>query len=91
VFTPETKIKRLENTIASPMEDELVMMSMENNSYYGLNSVGRKIWELLESEQTLESLCAKLIEKYDIDLDICRKDVSQLIVKLEQVGLVTVA
>ncbi|MGW8169149.1 MAG: PqqD family peptide modification chaperone [Sulfurovaceae bacterium] len=91
MLTPQTKIKRLENTIASPMEDDLVMMSMENNAYYGLNSVGRKVWELLESEQTLESLCAKLMEKYDVDLEICQRDVSALINQLEKAGLVTVA
>lgn len=91
MLTPQTKIKRLENTIASPMDDELVMMSMENNAYYGLNSVGRKIWELLENEQTLSSLCDKLMDKYDVDLEICQRDVSALVDQLEKAGLVTVA
>lgn len=86
----EMKIRRSENTIASEMEDELVMMSMENNAYYGLNSVGRKVWELLESEQTLTSLCDELMKKYDVDSETCHKDVSALIAQLEKAGLVTV-
>ena len=84
-------IRRTTNTIASPMDDELVMMHMENNAYYGLNSVGRKIWELLEEEQTLASLCGQLMEKYDVDHAVCQRDVSALIEQLEKAGLVTVA
>ncbi len=91
MLTSDKIIRRSTDVIASEMEDELVMMSMENNAYYGLNSVGRKIWELLESEKTLSSLCDQLMDKYDVDIETCRKDVSKLIVKLEQVGLVTVA
>ncbi len=84
-------IKRSNDVIASEMEDELVMMSMENNAYYGLNSVGRKIWELLESEQTFKTLCDQLMDKYDVDIDTCQRDVVVLISKLEESGLVTVA
>lgn len=83
-------IRRSIDTITSPMDDELVMMRMENNAYYGLNSVGRKIWELLEEEQTLASLCGQLMEKYDVDHAVCQRDVSALIEQLEKSGLVTV-
>lgn len=91
MLTPQTKIKCIKNIITSPMEDELVMMSMENNAYYGLNKIGREIWELLQSEQTLETLYYELMEKYDVDPDICKRDVETLINKLEKAGLVTVA
>ncbi|MDD2451470.1 MAG: lasso peptide biosynthesis PqqD family chaperone [Sulfurovum sp.] len=83
-------IRRSTDVIASEMDDELVMMSMENNAYYGLNSVGRRVWELLETEQTLLSLCGQLMEKYDVDEAACQRDVSALVMKLEKAGLVTV-
>ena len=91
MLTADKKIRRSTDVIASEMDDELVMMSMENNAYYGLNSVGRRVWELLETEQTLLSLCGQLMEKYDVDEAACQRDVSALVMKLEKAGLVTVA
>jgi hypothetical protein len=91
MLTADKKIRRSTDVIASEMDDELVMMSMENNAYYGLNSVGRRVWELLETEQTLLSLCGQLMEKYDVDEAACQRDVSALVRQLEKAGLVTVA
>ncbi|MDD3775749.1 MAG: PqqD family peptide modification chaperone [Sulfurovaceae bacterium] len=90
MLTPQAKIKRIENIIASPMDDELVMMSMENNAYYGLNKVGRKIWELLESEQTLDTLCDELLKQYDVDRATCYRDILVIVSKMEEAGLVAV-
>lgn len=70
------------------MDAELLMMSMENNAYYGLNSVGRDIWELLDSTQTLDSLCESLMKKYSVSLKLCHDNVTALIVHLEEKGLV---
>jgi len=91
MLAADKMIRRSTDVIASEMDDELVMMSMENNAYYGLNSVGRRVWELLETEQTLLSLCGQLMEKYDVDEAACQRDVSALVMKLEKAGLVTVA
>ncbi|CUV66443.1 conserved hypothetical protein [Sulfurovum sp. enrichment culture clone C5] len=90
MLTTDKIIIRSTDVMASEMEDDLVMMSMENNSYYGLNKIGRDVWELLESEQTIKTLCAKLMEKYDADLHTCQKDVLAFITKLEKAGLVTI-
>jgi len=84
-------ITRSMDVMASEMDEELVMMNMENNAYYGLNKVGREIWELLEKEQTVASLCETLTRQYDVTPEQCREEVSALIGKLRGNGLVTVA
>ena len=83
-------ITKTSDIITSKMDDELLMMSMKNNAYYGLNSVGRDIWELLESTQTLDSLCEALMKKYSVSLELCHDNVTALINRLEEKGLVQI-
>ena len=83
-------ITRSKDIMASEIEDDLVMMNLDNNAYYGLNKMGRKIWELLAQEQTLESLCHALVKTHDVTPQQCHKDVSALLLKLQAIGLVSV-
>lgn len=61
--------------VFSEMDGEIVMMSIENSEYYGLDPVASRIWELLEQPATIEQLVEKLLEEYEVDYDTCLKDV----------------
>ena len=51
-----------------------------------LNSTGAYIWELLESEQTVESLVEALQARYDVEQDLARTDVEAFIKRLQSTG-----
>ena len=51
-----------------------------------LNSTGAYIWELLENEQTVESLVEALQARYDVEQDLARTDVEAFIKKLQPTG-----
>jgi hypothetical protein len=38
-------------------------------------STARRIWELLETPQTVETICRVLRSEYDVETDACRHDV----------------
>ena len=83
-----TLIKRNEELLSSEMDDELVMMNLENNNYFGLNKIGKDIWEQLDEPITLENLCKSLTQKYDVSFEQCKNDVSIFIDKLVEVNIV---
>jgi hypothetical protein len=56
---------------ASVGAEECVMMSIEAGSYYGLNAVGSRIWELLESPKTVGQLCRQICEEFEVDAQTC--------------------
>jgi hypothetical protein len=56
---------------ASVGAEECVMMSIEAGSYYGLNAVGSRIWELLESPKTVGQLCRQICEEFEVDEQTC--------------------
>jgi len=52
--------------------------------HVGLSEVGARIWELIETPQTIESLCGALVAEYDVDLATCRAEVDAFLATLGQ-------
>lgn len=84
-------IRRNKELLSSEMNDELVMMNLESNNYFGLNKVGKYIWEFLEEEQTLDNLCEKLTSKYDVSFEQCKSDITPFINKLKELNIIEVS
>lgn len=70
--------------LAAKVGDELVMMSAAKGNYIGLSAVGARIWELIETPRTVESLCATLIAEYDVAPSTCRAEVDSFLATLLQ-------
>lgn len=66
-----------------------VLFSSETEVYFGVNTVGAIIWELLPKSSTVEQLCATLTERFhDVGPDRIRHDVLSFIADLRANGLV---
>lgn len=70
--------------LAAKVGNELVMMSAAKGNYIGLSSVGARIWELIETPQTIESLCDRLVAEYEVDPATCRAEVNTFLTALGQ-------
>jgi hypothetical protein len=82
-------IRRRGEWLVAAVGDELVMMSAEQGHYMGLSGVGPRIWQLLETPQELETLCARLQAEFEIDDDACRREVERFLETLASHGAVT--
>lgn len=76
------KIHRNAALIEAEIDGDVVMMDPETGDYYGLSSVARRIWQLLERPQNKEELIASLVKEYNVPEETCRRDVSEFISKL---------
>lgn len=73
------KFVRSQDLIATELDDDTVMMSIETGAYYGLSGSGTLIWELLEVPRTKAEVIAALQERYDVSLDALQADVEAFI------------
>lgn len=53
-----------------------------------LNATGAFLWELLETEQTVDSLVEKTLARYEIDAAKARQDVEAFVAKLMPTGAI---
>ena len=81
------RMLRSNEPLTAPMDDMLLMMSVDQGRYYGLTGVGPRIWELLENPITEAELIERLLLEYDIAPESCRVQVTVFLAGLKERGL----
>lgn len=84
------RYERNKKTISGKLHDELVMMDMDQGKYFSLNQTATVIWELLERPLTIEELCEKLTEEFEIDREQCEADTKQYLGEMMKLGLIRI-
>ena len=74
----------------SDLNGEAVILSMKNGKYYGLNEVGRSIWNVIKDPTNLEEIQARVMREYEVDEETCRLEVSSFLQKMFCEGLIEV-
>jgi len=88
-ITPETILQRKGDLLFNQIDGEVVMLSIENSEYYGMDKVGSRIWELLEQPMNFKELVNKLMEEYEVSEQQCSQDTLTFIKKLQDKNLIT--
>jgi hypothetical protein len=81
-ITTNTRIQRKDNLLFNHIDGEVVMLSVENSEYYGMDKVGSRIWELLEHPIVFKDLVIKLMDEYNVSEQQCYHETLDFINKL---------
>lgn len=52
-----------------------------------VNEVGAELWEMLQTERSLEELVWKILEEYDVEEKTAREDIQEFLDTLNQRGM----
>lgn len=85
-----TIIKRQPNLVFSKIDEEIVMMSINNGEYYGLDNIGSRIWEIIEKPVSFKELIETLKDEYEVTENQCISDVIEFINALNNKGLISI-
>lgn len=72
------------------VEDEVVILEMKEGIYYGLNPVGAFIWNIIKEPKTVAEIRDAVLEEYDVEKEVCEKDLMELLRELLGKGLIGV-
>jgi len=89
-ITTESRVSQNKDILASDIDDEKVMMSVEKGLYYGLNPVGSQVWDLIKTPITVSFLIDALLLKYDVGREFCERDVLVFLEDLFKDGILQV-
>jgi hypothetical protein len=70
------------------LDSEIVLFSLTTQHYYGLDEIGTRVWQLLLEHRTVASILAALLEEYEVDPVVLRRDVERLVGELAANGLI---
>jgi hypothetical protein len=80
-----------EDVLVNVVGGESVLLNLDSESYYGLDEVGTRMWQVLTESESIQEAYEKLLSEYDVEPDKLRADMSELIGKLLELGLVEVS
>jgi coenzyme PQQ synthesis protein D (PqqD) len=80
--------KRQEQIIVQKGSNDVLLFSMEDGSYYALNEVGNRIWELCDGTHEVAQLISILAKEYDAPVKIIEMDVMEVLEELQSKNLI---
>ena len=77
-----------DDVLISNLQDESVILNLESERYFGLDSIGTRILTVLTTSESIEAAYQRLLREYDVDGQVFRDDLVVLIENLAEKGLI---
>jgi hypothetical protein len=69
------------------LDGEAVILDLQSGTYFGLNAVGARIWQLIERHGALRPVFDDLCDTYDAAPDTLERDLIALVSRLREARL----
>lgn len=87
----EKKLVVSDACYSTTVGEETFLLQIDDGVYFGVNELGTAIWQMLESEFTVDQIINSLRERYgELNATQLEKDVTQFLEQLTKRGLVVV-
>jgi hypothetical protein len=86
----DTTVCATRDHVAAEVGDEVVILNLKDEVYYGLGSVGARIWELVQKPRRVSDLRDTIVAEYDVEASEAQRDILGLLADLAERGLVEV-
>jgi hypothetical protein len=83
----ETILRPSPDVLFRDLGEEAVLLDLKSGTYFGLNAVGSRIWQLIASHNSLGAIRDRLLEEYDAPADRVWQDIEVLAGELVRRGL----
>ncbi|MDP9259862.1 MAG: PqqD family protein [Actinomycetota bacterium] len=80
--------RRRERVLESRISDEVILFDVDGGTYYGLNEVGARLWQLCDGSRELADLVAVIEADFDAPTATVTHDVAELLVELASEKLI---
>ena len=89
-ISESSTVVAVSDQVSSDLGGEAVILSMKTGIYHGLNEVGAKVWDLIEQPKTVKEIQELIVEKYEVEPEVCHNDLLVLLKDLQAAGLIEV-
>ena len=76
------------DVVASQVAQETVLLNLNSASYFGLDEIGTRMWQLATTAGSLQQAYEAFLAEYDVEADQLRGDFAKLIQQLLNAGLI---
>jgi len=84
------KLKLSDDVVFRILGDEAVILNLASGVYFGLDTVGTRMWQLMSEHGSTDGVIAAMLDEYEVAETQLRSDLDKLIEQLKEMGLVRV-
>jgi hypothetical protein len=84
----DSQLRCAPDVLSRNLDGETVLLDLESGTYFGLDVIGTRIWELIAQNQPLPAILEVILDEYDVDEQRARTDLLELLDALVAKGLI---
>jgi hypothetical protein len=74
--------------LSTEIQGETVILELSSGQYYGLNAVGSRIWQLIQSPMLVTQLVEQVLMEFEVSREELQRDIISLLEELRESHLV---
>ena len=74
--------------MARQVGEETVILDLASGTYFGLDPVGARIWQLLSEGKTQAEVCESMLGEYEVSQEEIERDLSNVLDAVVEKGLI---
>ena len=82
------KIRIPDDVMFRILGDEAVILNVASGVYFGLDTVGTRMWQLMSEHGSTDNVVETMLNEYEVEEGQLRRDLDNLIQQLSEKGLV---
>ena len=82
------RVKTPPEVMTRTVGEEVVILDLATGTYFGLDPVGARMWELMADGKTLGEVCDRMLDEYEVSREALEGDVLHLTEELTTQGLI---
>ncbi len=86
----QSRVRATADSLFQELDGEAVILGLGTEKYYGLNRVGTRMWTVLVESSSIEEAYRKLLDEYEVDGEVLRQDLIELVERLVAARIVEV-
>ena len=86
----QDRVRIPDQVLLSGLQAESILLNLDSERYFGLDEVGTRMLNLLNTSDSIEVAYNTLLEEYDVDEEKLKKDLSAIIEQLASQGLIEI-
>lgn len=79
-----------EDLMVADLDGEMVLLDTQSGTYFGLNQVGSRIWELTSEPYRIQDVVTVLLDEFAVSKEQLEQDVLHFVNSLSQKSLIHV-
>jgi hypothetical protein len=89
-ITAESVVVVTGDHVSSSLGEEVVILSLKEGKYFGLDPVGARLWQLIQKPVSVLHVRDQFLEEFDVESDQCLADLLDVLEDLAIHNLVEI-